>query len=62
MLLRMFGEEERVAIVRNDSNDKPTPYISSKKPSTLPTEWRTDHQQTHHHPTFPSEAQPHFQQ
>ena len=35
MLLRMFEEEEGVAVVRNDSNDEATPYISSKKPSTL---------------------------
>ena len=36
MLLRMIEEEGGVAVVRNDSNDEPTPYISSKKPSTLP--------------------------
>ena len=36
MLLRMFGEGGRLAVVRNDSNDEPTPYISSKEPSTLP--------------------------
>ena len=36
MLLRMIEEEGEVAVVRNDSNDEQTPYISSKKPSTLP--------------------------
>ena len=30
MLLRMIEEEGGVAVVRNDSNDEPTPYISSK--------------------------------
>ena len=36
ILLRMFGEEGGVAVVRNNSNNEQTPYISSKKPSTLP--------------------------
>ena len=36
MLLRMFEERREVAVVRNDSNNEPTPYIPSKKPSTLP--------------------------
>ena len=36
MLLRMIEEEGGVAVVRNDSNNEPTPYISSKEPSTLP--------------------------
>ena len=36
ILLRMVEEERGVAVVRNDSNNEPTPYISSKKPSTLP--------------------------
>ena len=36
MLFRMLGEEGRVAVVRNNSNNEPTPYISSKEPSTLP--------------------------
>ena len=36
MLLRMFGEEEGVAVVRNDSNNVSTPYIPLKGPSTLP--------------------------
>ena len=36
MLLRMVEEEGRVAVVRNDSNDEQAPYISPKKPSTLP--------------------------
>ena len=36
MLLRMFEEEGGVDVVRNNSNDKQTPYISPKKPSTLP--------------------------
>ena len=36
MLLKMFKEGGGVAVVRNNSNNKPTPYISSKKPSTLP--------------------------
>ena len=36
MLLRMIEEEGGVAVVRNNSNDEQTPYISLKKPSTLP--------------------------
>ena len=32
----MVEEEAGVAVVRNDSNNEQTPYISSKKPSTLP--------------------------
>ena len=36
MLLRMFEEEGGVAVVRNNSNDEQAPYISPKKPSTLP--------------------------
>ena len=36
MLLRMFKEEGGVAVVKNNSNDEQVPYISPKKPSTLP--------------------------
>ena len=36
MLLRMIEEEGGVAVVRNDSNNEQTPYISPKKPLTLP--------------------------
>ena len=36
MLLRMVEEEGGVAVVRNNSNDEQAPYISPKKPSTLP--------------------------
>ena len=36
MWLRMIGKEGGVAVVRNNSNDEQTPYISTKKPSTLP--------------------------
>ena len=36
MLLRIIEEEGGVAVVRNDSNNEPTPYKSPKKPSTLP--------------------------
>ena len=62
MLLRIFEEEGGVVVVRNNSNNEQTPYISPKEPLTLPTEWHTDHQQTHHRPTLSSEAQPRFRQ
>ena len=38
MLLRMFKEEGEVAVVRNDSNNKPTPYISLKETLNPTTE------------------------
>ena len=62
MLLRMFEEEGGVAVVRNNSNDEQTSYIPLKETLNPTTEWRTDHQQKHHHPTLPSEEQPHSQQ
>ena len=52
MLLRMIGEEGGVAVVRINSNDKRTPYISPKETLNPTTEWRMDHQQMHHRPTF----------
>ena len=36
MLLRILKEEGGEAVVRNNPYNKQTPYISSKKPSTLP--------------------------
>ena len=38
MLLRMFEEVGWVAVVRNDSNNEPTPYISSKETLNPTTE------------------------
>ena len=32
MLLRMFGEEGRVAVVKNNSNNEQTPYIMKGNP------------------------------
>ena len=38
MLLRMFEEEGGVAVVRNNSNDVPTPYIPLKETLNPTTE------------------------
>ena len=38
MLLRMFEEEGGVAVVRNNSNDKQTPYIPLKETLNPTTE------------------------
>ena len=57
----MIGEEGGVAVVRINSNDERTPYISPKETLNPTTEWRMDHQQMHHRPTLPSEEQPHSQ-
>ena len=55
MLLRMVEEEGGVAVVRNNSNDEQTPYISPKKPSTLPLNSAQTTDKQHHRPTPPSE-------
>ena len=62
MLLRMFEEEGGVAVVRNNSNNERTSYISPKKPSTLPLNSAQTYNKTHHRPTPLSEEQPRFQQ